>query len=89
MSTARHRRPSATWQYRIGDNLSALRRGQGWSQQALADRCGCARAYISSVEQGRRNLTLALLPMLADALGCAAADLVAGCTGGPGGQQSL
>jgi len=81
------RQPSTTWRYQLADNLIALRQAKGWTQQALADRCGCARAYISSVEQGRRNLTLALLQMLADALGCAASDLVAGCTGGPGGQH--
>ena len=80
------RQPSTTWRYQLADNLIALRQAKGWSQQALADRCGCHRAYISSVEQGRRNLTLAMLQMLADALGCAAADLVTGC--GPDGRHS-
>jgi len=45
------------------------------SQEALADRCGFARSYMSRVERGTANLSLDALERLAEALGASEADL--------------
>jgi transcriptional regulator with XRE-family HTH domain len=39
------------------------------SQEELADRAGMDRTYVSGIERGRRNPTLKVMQMLADALG--------------------
>jgi transcriptional regulator with XRE-family HTH domain len=45
------------------------------SQEALADRCGFARSYMSRVERGTANLSLDALERLAEALGASEVDL--------------
>lgn len=40
---------------RVGGLIRARRRAQGLSLQQLAERVGCARSYLSSIENGRRN----------------------------------
>lgn len=67
---------------RVGDRVRTHRVRLGMSQEALADRADLHRTYIGSVEQGQRNLSLSNLFALADALGVAAADLIAGDAGG-------
>lgn len=39
------------------------------SQEELAARAGMDRTYVSGIERGRRNPTLKVMQMLADALG--------------------
>jgi transcriptional regulator with XRE-family HTH domain len=58
----------------FGGRLRALRRQAGLSQEELADRAGLHRTYVSSVERGRRNISLATIHSLADALGIEARD---------------
>jgi transcriptional regulator with XRE-family HTH domain len=79
-------RPSTAWQYQVADNVIALRSAHGWTQQQLADRCHRTRPYIANIEQGRLNLTLATLEILAEGLDCLAVDLVADCR--PSGRNS-
>ena len=57
-------------------NLRGLREGQGLSQEALADRAGLDRTYVSSCERGERNVTLATLDRLSIALGISPAELL-------------
>ena len=46
------------------------------SQEALADRMGIARSYISHIENGKRRYDQIFLEAAADALGCEPADLI-------------
>ena len=50
-------------------NLRARRLEMGLSQEALADKAGLDRTYISSCERGLRNVTLGSLAQLGAALG--------------------
>lgn len=48
----------------------------GLSQEELAARAGLHRTYVSSVERGERNLSLANIHRLADALGVPPSSLL-------------
>lgn len=52
----------------FGLNVQRLRRERKLSQEQLSFHSGRTRAYISSVEAGRRNATLDTLEILAQAL---------------------
>lgn len=52
----------------VGENLRRLRQRQGLSQQTLAERAHLNRSYLSMVENGRRNISLDNLALLALAL---------------------
>ncbi len=52
----------------FGNRLKTLRRSQNISQEELAFRSGLHRTYISSVERGERNISLANIVKLAKAL---------------------
>lgn len=60
----------------FGARVRALRERAGVSQEALADRAGLHRTYVGSVERGERNISLANIHRLADALGVAPAELL-------------
>ena len=61
----------------FGARVRDLRRDLGISQEALAERAGLHRTYVSSVERGERNISLDNIHALADALDVAAAQLLA------------
>ena len=52
----------------IGNNVLNIRKTRGLNQGVLANLAGVDRAYISLVENGKQNLTMAALIKLADAL---------------------
>lgn len=56
-------------QQRIGQMIADTRRQQGMTQQDLADRTGLQRNHISRIEQGRNNVGVVTLALLADAMG--------------------
>lgn len=60
----------------FGLNVQRLRRERKLSQEQLSFVSGRTRAYISSVEAGRRNATLDTLEILAKALGVQPQDLI-------------
>lgn len=49
-------------------NLRAQRARRGWTQEEFADKAGMHRSYTGALERGEKNLTLAKLEELADAL---------------------
>lgn len=60
----------------FGLNVQRLRRERKLSQEQLSFVSGRTRAYISSVEAGRRNATLDTLEILARALDVEPQDLI-------------
>ena len=57
-------------------NLRRARRLREMSQEELALEAGVTRAYLSSVELGKRNISIDNLGLLADAVGVPLRDLV-------------
>lgn len=60
----------------FGDIVRTLRQSKGLSQEALADRAGLHRTYISLLERGLRNPSLTVIQQLAAALKVRLVDLV-------------
>lgn len=60
----------------FGINTRLRRLAAGISQEALAEKMGVDRAFVSSMERGRSNVTLTTLWQVADALGAASAELL-------------
>ncbi|MEP5937328.1 MAG: helix-turn-helix transcriptional regulator [Erythrobacter sp.] len=53
---------------RLAQNLRALRRAKGWSQEELAHQADIHRTYISDLERGARNPSVEVVDRLAKAL---------------------
>jgi len=53
---------------KFSERIAALRRATGESQEALADRCGFARSYMSRIERGKANPSLDAIETLAGGL---------------------
>ena len=60
---------------RLGGRLRDLRAGQGWTQDDLARRTGLSKSYLSRIEDGDRQPSLASLLSLAQAYGISLAAL--------------
>lgn len=52
----------------LADNLRRLRKVQGLSQEALADKASLHRTFVGAVERGERNISLDNIGKLAAAL---------------------
>ena len=52
----------------LAENVRALRKDSGLSQEALALEAGLDRTYVSQVERAKRNVTIEVLERLAAAL---------------------
>lgn len=52
----------------VGEKVRALRKSAGLSQEVLAERCSIFRTYLSRIESGSANPSLAVLVTLAKAL---------------------
>lgn len=59
-----------------GDRIQQLRRSLGLSIRALAKRADVSVAYLSKLEQGDANPTIAILAKIAGALGVSVDDLL-------------
>lgn len=53
----------------LAKNLIALRRAQGWSQEALALEAGLHRTFVAHTERCARNISLDNIEKLARAFG--------------------
>lgn len=69
-------RPSSELLEILAENIRSFRREKGISQEGLADMCSLHRTYVGSVERRERNVTLASLAVLADALGVSVPELL-------------
>lgn len=54
---------------RIGHAISELRKDAGLSQTDLSKKIGCARSYISAIENGKQHISINVLANIAGALG--------------------
>ena len=61
---------------RFGEKLRKIRLDLGFSQEELSFKTGLHRTYISSVERGKRNISLTNIKKLSDALGLKMKDLM-------------
>jgi transcriptional regulator with XRE-family HTH domain len=61
----------------FGDALRELRAERGMSQEAVALEAGLNRGYYSGIERGVRNVALANIVKIADALDIPASDVLA------------
>lgn len=61
---------------RLGSNIRRFRTERGLSQEALPALASIHRTYVSDIERGARNPTIAIVQRLGDALGVEAADLL-------------
>jgi transcriptional regulator with XRE-family HTH domain len=61
---------------RFGQRLRQVRLQQEISQEKLGELAGLHRTFVSMVERGERNVTLATVEKLSTALGCRMADLM-------------
>ena len=53
---------------KIGQRLRELRNKKGLSQERFAFACDLDRTYIASIEQGKRNVSIANIEKIAQAL---------------------
>ena len=53
----------------LAENIVALRREKGWSQEALAFECGLHRTFVAHVGRLARNIAIDNIERLAVALG--------------------
>ena len=63
---------------RFGNKIRELRKARGLSQEAFASLCDLDRTYISGIERGVRNISLANISLLAEALGISLSELMEG-----------
>lgn len=61
---------------KIGDNIRALRKASGLSQEQLALRADINASYMGQVERGEKNPTIDVLSKIASALGTPLEKLV-------------
>jgi transcriptional regulator with XRE-family HTH domain len=65
-------------QKRLGARIRELRIKRGWTQDEFADLSGLHRAQVGAFENGRMNITLSSLLLIAQTLGLRIIDLFKG-----------
>lgn len=50
---------------RLGERISKLRKGRGWTQVIMAEKIGLDRSFIADVERGKRNISILNLEIMA------------------------
>lgn len=61
---------------KLGQNLKKIRAEEKMSQGDIARKLGVDRGYISNIENGKKNPTLATIERLANALGISVDELL-------------
>ena len=70
------RKPPPLFLEAFGRAVQRSREGLGWSQGELARNARLHRTYVSGVEHGQKNPTLAVIILLAEGLMMKPSDLV-------------
>ena len=63
---------------KLGNRIREIRTGLGLSQEKFALQIGMDRTYFSSVEAGRRNISICNLEKIAKGLGVSLSELFEG-----------
>jgi len=63
---------------KFGENVRALRKSKGYSQEGFAHHVDLDRTYIGGIERGERNPGLKVILRLAEALDVDASQLFSG-----------
>lgn len=63
----------------LGEVINTRRKGLGLSQEELADKSGVDRAFISNIEQGKRNPSFGTVASIASGLKMRYSRLVTKC----------
>jgi len=63
---------------RLGRRLRLLRAKRGWNQHYLAEISGINRCHISEIENGKRDIHVSLVEMLATSFGMTVAEFLKG-----------
>ena len=69
---------------RLGEEIRRAREAAGLTQEALADRAGIHRTYVSLVERDKKSPTVAMLLRICHAIGVRPSTIVAAIEGGTG-----
>ncbi len=62
----------------FGRHLAAIRKAQGFSQEAFAYKCGIDRTYIGILERGEKSPTLNTLAKIAKSFNLSLSELLNG-----------
>jgi transcriptional regulator with XRE-family HTH domain len=62
----------------LGKRITELRERRGWTQKQLAEKAGFSVAFLSEIENGKRNVSSAKLLRIADELGASLDYLMRG-----------
>ena len=65
----------------FGLTVRRQRESRNWSLDVLADKSGVSRTMLIGIEHGRRNPSLKVIVMIAEALGTTPSALLAGLDG--------
>ena len=60
----------------IGDNIRAIRKQRGYSQEEFADIAGFSRSYYTEIETGKRNISVLNLIKIMEALNVEASEII-------------
>lgn len=60
---------------KVGKRIKYLRNQLGMSQEELSDKADIDRTYITSVENGKRNISIVNIEKIANALGVSLSKL--------------
>ena len=71
---------------KFGQRVKEIRQTKGITQEELAIKAQLHRTYISSIELGKRNVSLLNIEKLAKALGCSMSDFFPEKEGQHGGK---
>jgi len=61
---------------KIGKNIATLRKQRGLTQEDLCGLAEIDRSYLSEIENGKMNVTIKSLVMIAKALKCELSDII-------------
>lgn len=61
---------------KLGQNLKRIRTGKGISQGDIVRKLGMPKSFVSNIENGKTNPTLATIAKLAKAIGVSVGELM-------------